>query len=97
METGYAIAECNRGARMGLKTLANKVVEYDARLARGKADEIKPEHVRKVLGKLEKKTADLKAEIASTEKEDKKARLKRKLAIAQEHVERAEWLLDKIT
>lgn len=56
----------------------------------GKAEEIKPEHVRKVLEKLWKRTADLKAEMASTGYKDKKARLKRKLAITKGHVERAE-------
>ena len=82
---------------MGLETLANKVVDYNERLAQGKADEIRPDHVRKVLAKLARKTADLEAEMAATGNEDKKSRLGRKLAIAQEHVARAEWLLNRIT
>jgi hypothetical protein len=81
---------------MGLKKLASKVAEYDNRLAQGKAEQIKPDHVENVLKKLRKKTADLEAEIAATGNDDKKVRLRRKLAIARQHVERAEWLLDRI-
>lgn len=82
---------------MGLKKLAEKVADYNDRLERGKAEMIKPEHVAKVLEKLRKKTADLHADLASTKDADKKARLKNKLDIAREHVERAEWLLKEIT
>lgn len=76
--------------------MAEKVAEYNDRLAQGKVEKIKPDHVRKVRKKLQKKTADLEAEMASTGNEDKKVRLKRKLAIAREHIQRAEWLLDKV-
>jgi thioredoxin reductase len=82
---------------MGVKQLAEKVAEYNDRLEQGKVEKIKPDHVKKVQKKLQKKTAELEAEIAATGNEDKKVRLKRKLAIAREHAERAEWLLDKIT
>ena len=81
---------------MGLKKLSAKVVEYNERLESGKASKIKPRHVEKVLAKLRKKTAALESEIASNKNADKKARLKRKLGIAKKHVERAEWLLEKI-
>jgi|AntRauTorckE5430_2_1112549.scaffolds.fasta_scaffold01014_7 hypothetical protein len=82
---------------MGVKQLAEKVAEYNDRLEQGKVEKIKPDHVKKVQKKLEKKMAELEAEIAATGNEDKKGRLNRKLAIAREHAERAEWLLDKIT
>lgn len=82
---------------MGLKKLADKVSAYNERLEKGKAKKIKPNHVRKVLEKLRKKSADLEREIAGEKRADKKDRLKRKLRIAREHEERAEWLLDEIT
>lgn len=78
---------------MGLKRLASKVVDYNERLKRGKASRIKPSHVKKVLGKLKKKAADLEDEIATEKRADKKVRLRKKLKIALEHVERAEWPL----
>jgi hypothetical protein len=96
IEYGYAAGECNRGAGMGLKKLADKVAEYNERLAAGKVEKIKPDHVKQVQKKLQKKTAELEAEIGATESQDKKVRLKRKLAIAREQAERAEWLLEKI-
>jgi len=82
---------------MGLEKLAEKVDRYNEHLEQGKVEEIKPDHVKKVLKKLCKKTSELESEIASAKKEDKKVRLSRKLAIAREHVERAEWLLQNIT
>jgi thioredoxin reductase len=97
MESGYHVAGRNGDVRMGLKKLAEKMAEYNARLEQGKVEKIEPDHVKKVLKKLKKKTADLEAEIAATGNEDKKVRLNTKLAIAREHVERAEWLLDNVT
>ncbi len=82
---------------MGLKRFSEKVAEYNERLESGKASKIKPSHVRNILEKLRKKSAELEAEIATTKKADKKVRLKRKLGIANEQIERAEWLLGEIT
>lgn len=82
---------------MGVENLAEKVAEYNDRLKQGKVEKIKPDHVKKVQKKLEKKTAELEAEIAASGNEDRKRRLNRKLAIAREHARRAEWLLDQIT
>lgn len=82
---------------MGLKKLAEKVVEYNERLDGGKASEIKPSHVKKVLEKLRKKSAELEQEIAVAADSDKKARLVRKHGIACEHIQRAEWLLKEIS
>lgn len=81
---------------MGLKKLAEKVAEYNGRLERGTASKIKPSHVEKVLEKLRKKSADLESEISAAKKPDKKARLEKKLAIATQQIERAEWLLKEI-
>ena len=78
---------------MGLKKLAAKVADYNERLKDGKASKIKPGHVRKVLEKLRKKSAELEAELASAHTPEKRARLSRKLEVARAHEERAEWLL----
>lgn len=81
---------------MGLKKFAEKLADYNARLESGKAEKIKKTHVEKVMKKLQKKTVQLDTEIASEENTEKKARLQRKLDIAQEHIKRAEWLLTQI-
>ena len=82
---------------MGLKKLAAKVEDYNARLEIGKASKIKPSHVEAVLQKLRAKAIELEAEIAKAPSADKKARLEGKLAIAQTHIERAEWLLEELS
>ncbi|GAA6162283.1 hypothetical protein NBRC116589_44580 [Ruegeria sp. HU-ET01832] len=81
---------------MGLKKLAEKMVEYNSRLEAGKAEKIKSSHVQKVLKKLRKKAADIEAEIHIEKNSDRKARLVRKLGTAHESVKRAEWLLREI-
>ncbi len=81
---------------MGLKKLAAKVAEYNARLEDGKARRIKPDHVEKVLAKLRRKSAELEAEIAATAAPEKRARLERKLEVARAQEARAEWLLGQI-
>ncbi|MGP6089560.1 hypothetical protein [Antarctobacter jejuensis] len=81
---------------MGLKNLAAKVQDYNARLESGKASKIKPRHVEKVLQKLRAKSTELEAEIAEAHSADKKARLADKLQIARTHIERAEWLLNEL-
>lgn len=81
---------------MGLKKLAAKVEDYNARLESGKASKIKPSHVEQVLQKLRVKAGDLETEIATAPSADKKARLEGKLAIARTHIDRAEWLLKEL-
>ena len=81
---------------MGLKKLAMKVEDYNARLESGKASKIKPDHVEKVLQKLRVKAANLEAEIAAAPSAEKRARLEGKLAIARTHISRAEWLLEEL-
>ena len=82
---------------MGLKKLAEKVAEYNERLESGKADKIKPEHVKQVLEKLQKKSAELTADLASPRSPEKRARLERKLEVARAQEERAEWLLKEVS
>ncbi len=82
---------------MGLKKLAGKIADYNKRLEADKAHKIKPDHVRKVLGKLRAKQDKLQQHMASAHSDDKKARLQRKLKIAETHIERAEFLLEALT
>ena len=82
---------------MGLKKLAAKVADYNARLESGKAGKIKPDHVKKVLEKLRKKSAELETEIASAPSDDARERLEKKLSVARAQIERAEWLLTEVT
>jgi septal ring factor EnvC (AmiA/AmiB activator) len=81
---------------MGLKKLSGKIAEYNKRLKQGKVSKIKPDHVEKVLKKLKKKSDDLGNEISQTKRTDKKARLKKKLDIANQYIERAEYLLREV-
>ena len=82
---------------MGLKKLAAKVAEYNDRLESGKANKIKPSHVERVLEKLQTKTAELEAEIASAPSAEKRERLEMKLKVARTQEERAKWLLSEIS
>ena len=82
---------------MGLESAIEKLDKYFKRLKKGKAQKIKPAHVKKVLGKLESKERLLKAELSETEKADKKKRLNRKLALVREQQERARWLQKEIS
>lgn len=81
---------------MGLEKLTEKLADYKERLERGKTQKIRSHHVRKVLAKLRKKSAELEAELASETRAGKKERLARKLGVARDQVARAEWLLSEI-
>ncbi|SMX48111.1 hypothetical protein [Maliponia aquimaris] len=81
---------------MGLKKLAAKLADYRARLEGGKASEIKPDHVRKVLEKLRRKQADLEAKMEKADGDEDRERLTRKLEVAQQQIRHAEWLLENI-
>ena len=56
---------------MRLSKLAEKLTDYKERLELGKAEEIKPGHVKKVLKKLRNKVSDLEAEVSTEKKADK--------------------------
>jgi len=77
---------------MGLKKLADKVAEYQQRLAAGQAKKIEPELVEHVLDKLRRKEADLLADLASETDDAEREELEHKLKVAREHIKRAEWL-----
>lgn len=81
---------------MGLESAIEKLDKYFKRLDQGKAQEIKPSHVEKVISKLEVKARLLRTELAETDKESKKRRLERKLELVREQQDRARWLQEKI-
>lgn len=81
---------------MGLKRLAEKTAEYKERLSSGRADQIKPSHVEKTLAKLRHRSAEIEADIATTQNPDKRTRLTKKLDVATEQIARAQWLLEEI-
>jgi hypothetical protein len=76
-----------------LKKLAAKVAAYHERLEQGKAHKIKPSHVQKVLVKLRAKEETLCSEIEAATTNADRLRLTRKLQVAREHIQRAEYLL----
>ncbi len=82
---------------MGLRKLAGKLADYQKRLEAGKARTIEPEHVEKVLDKLRRKEAELLARIATEADPDERADLERKLRVAREHIERANWQLSELS
>ena len=82
---------------MGLRKLAQKVADYQKRLEAGKARTIEPKHVEKVLDKLRRKEAELLARTVAEADPDERADLDRKLRVAQEHIERAKWLLSEVS
>lgn len=82
---------------MALETTIEKLDKYYDRLEKGKVQKIKPDHVRKVTRKLKAKEAILLAEIEETAKASKVERLDRKLKLVREQLDRAQWLLDKIS
>ena len=82
---------------MGLRKLARKVADYQERVAAGKARTIGPEHVEKVLDKLRLKEAELLARIVTEADPEERADLDRKLRVAREHIERANWLLSEVS
>lgn len=81
---------------MGLESAMEKLDKYFKRLEEGKARKIKPDHIDKVIRKLETKERHLEADLAETEKPDKKHRLTKKLALVREQKKRAQWLKTEI-
>ena len=82
---------------MGLEHAIEKLDKYFKRLEKGKARKIKPDHVEKVLRKLEARERELQSDLAHTEKADKKRRLGKKIELVREQQARARWLRKKIS
>lgn len=81
---------------MGLKKMAKKLSAYFERLESGKAQEIEPEHVRKVLEKLHSKEAELTEKLAQAHGDEARQRYQQKLEITKEHIARAEYVLSAL-
>ena len=82
---------------MGLQSAVEKLDKYFKRLGQGEAQKIKPNHVEKVIRKLEAKKAKLLDELADTRKPDKQKRLQGKLDTVDAQLERAHWLQQQIS
>jgi len=82
---------------MDLSKSTEKLDKYYDRLNKGKTQKIKPSHVEKVIRKLSAKREMLEAERAESKKASKKTRLEGKIATASEQIDRATWLLNKIS
>ncbi len=82
---------------MGLSKNVEKLSQYYDRLRDGKTGEIKKSHVNKVIDKLNSKRNDVEAELGSSKKASKRARLQEKITTIDTQIERAEWLLKEIT
>jgi len=81
---------------MTLSKHVEKLDKYYARLENGKAQEIKPAHVYKVISKLKAKESALTEEYKQAVKDTKRERLQHKQLVLQEQIKRAEWLLAQI-
>lgn len=81
---------------MAILKYVEKLDKYYARLDSGKARKIKPDHVLKVIKKLEAKENALVKDEKQAVKDTKRARLQRKQLVVQEQVKRAKWLLKQI-
>ncbi len=81
---------------MRLSHAIEKLQKYTRKLDAGKADTIKPSHVRKVIAKLTAKHSELADEFADAHKSAKKERLERKLQVTRKQLERARALLAQI-
>jgi hypothetical protein len=84
---------------MALSDLAEKLAEYQARLRDGHADRITTSHVDAMIAKLEHKRDKVRARLeggdtatSATERQ----RLEGKLAKAEDLIEQARWLRDRL-
>ena len=81
---------------MGLSDIAERLARYQKRLSDGKADQIKPHHIKKAIDKLIRKEAALAEELSSATKPEKRARLEEKLALIRTQIDKARWLADQV-
>lgn len=82
---------------MALAKTMEKLQKYYARLEAGKTKKIKPDHVGRVIAKLAAKERSLLREIASAQKPSKKERLRQKLVMTREQIDRARWLMKEVS
>lgn len=81
---------------MGWSDVVERLDKYHKRLAKGKADKIKPHHVEKAIEKLTVKHKQLGKELEETTKASKRERIEVKMAAVQKQIDRAKWLEKQI-
>lgn len=81
---------------MGLSDLAEKLEEYRARLAAGQVSRIQPEHVDRVVRKLQDKQRKLADELEGEQHSSEREVLTRKLAKVDDLIEQATWLREQL-
>lgn len=81
---------------MGLSEVAEKLGEYRTRLEAGQVSRIQPEHVDRVIRKLQSKRAALTESLDAAERESERVRLERKIAKAKDLIDQAHWLRDQL-
>lgn len=74
---------------MGLSNQADRLDEYVARVRQGDADRIAPGDVDQIVGKLERKRARLQERLRSATSSAERERCERKIAKADDLIERA--------
>ena len=81
---------------MGLKSIVKRLDRYQERLAEGKAEKIKPRHIKKAIEKLMAKETQLAVELQDAAKPEKRKRLEPKISVIHEQIDKAKWLEQKI-
>ena len=81
---------------MGLKSIVKRLDKYQERVAEGKAEKIKPQHIKKAIEKLMAKETQLVVELQDATKPEKRKRLEHKISVIHEQIDKAKWLEQKI-
>ena len=81
---------------MGLRSIVKRLGKYQERLAEGKAEKIKPRHIKKAIEKLMAKETQLAVELQDATKPEKRKRLEHKISVIHEQIDKAKWLEQKI-
>jgi len=82
---------------MALEKTIGKLDKYLERLGKGQASKIKSADLEKVEKKLLARKTALLAELQETSKDSKQSRLKAKISVVDEQLERAKWLSAKLS
>ena len=82
---------------MAISKISKRLDDYVERMKKGRAAKIKAKHVEAALDKLKRRKRALQEELESVRKDEKRARLKRKVRVAREQIKRAKWLLEEVS
>ena len=81
---------------MEIKKSVEKLDKYVRRVEKGKAQKVKPSHVKEVLTRLKSQHHALRVDLRVSEDEAERARIGHDIDAVQEQIDRAEWLLSKL-